>query len=64
MSKNKLLEIMDEKNITYRDLFVRSGIAVSTLNYIANGKTDPKQSTMIAIAKALDMEVIDIFDLE
>ena len=64
MCKNKLLKIMNEKNITYRDLFIRSGISISSLNYIANGKTDPKQSTMIAIAKALDMEVTEVFDLE
>lgn len=63
MCKNKLIKILDERNITYRDLSLWSGISILALNNIANGKTDPKQSTMVAIAKALDMEVINIFDL-
>ena len=62
--KNILSNILYENNITYQELSRRSGISASTLNYIANYITDPRQSTMIAIARALNMEVVEIFNLE
>jgi transcriptional regulator with XRE-family HTH domain len=62
--KNILSNILYENNITYKELSRRSGISASTLNYIANYITDPRQSTMIAIARALNMEVVEIFNLE
>ncbi len=62
--KNILSKILYENNMTYRELSKRSGISVSTLNCIANFATDPRQSTMIAIARALDMEVVEIFNFE
>lgn len=62
--KNILSKILYENNMTYRELSKRSGISVSTLNCIANCVTDPRQTTMIAIAKALNMKVIDVFNLE
>ena len=48
--------------MTYRKLSRLSGISKTSLNDIANFREDPKQSTMIAIARALNMEVVDIFD--
>lgn len=62
--KNILSKVLYENNITYKELSRRSGISASTLNYIANFITDPRQSTMIAIARALNMEVVEIFNLE
>ena len=62
--KNILSKTLYENNITYRELSRRSGVSVSALNSIANYVTDPKQSTMIAIARALNMEVVNIFNLE
>ena len=62
--KNILSKILYEKNMTYKELSRLSGISVSTLNYIANYVTDPRQSTMIAIAHALNMEVVDIFNFD
>lgn len=62
--KNILSKILYENNMTYKELSRRSGISVSTLNYIANYVTDPRQSTMVAIARALNMDVIEIFNLE
>lgn len=59
-----LFQILYEKEITYKELSRLSGISESTLNRIANYMTDPKQSTMIAIARALNMDVVDIFNLE
>ena len=47
--------------MTYRKLSRLSGISKTSLNDIANFREDPKQSTMIAIARALNMDVVDIF---
>ncbi len=64
MCRNNLLKIMKEKNITYRKLHALSGISISTLYHIANQEIDSRQSTMIAIAKALEMDVEDVFYLD
>ena len=47
-----------------RDLARLSGISKSEINKIENFESDPRQSTMIAIARALNMEVIDIFNFK
>jgi transcriptional regulator with XRE-family HTH domain len=62
--RNRLSLILYERNITYRELSRLSGLSISTLNNIANLRSDPKQSTMIAIAHALKMDVTEIFDLD
>ena len=59
-----LSQIMYENNITYRELSKLSGISISALNNIANFEKEPRQSTMIAIARALDMDVVEIFNLD
>ena len=61
---NILSQIMYENNITYRELSKLSGISISALNNIANFEKEPRQSTMIAIARALNMDVVDIFNLD
>ena len=62
--ENMLFQILYEKELTYKELSRLSGISESTLNRIDNYATDPKQSTMIAIARALNMDVTDIFNLD
>ena len=62
--ENMLFQILYEKELTYKELSRLSGISESTLNRIANYATDPKQSTMIAIARALNMDVSDILNLD
>ena len=63
-NSNILSQIMYENNITYRELSKLSGISISALNNIANFEKEPRQSTMIAIARALGMDVVEIFDLD
>ena len=63
-NSNILSQIMYENNITYRELSKLSDISISALNNIANFEKEPRQSTMIAIARALDMDVVEIFDLD
>ena len=55
---------MDNKNLTYRQLSKMTGISWSALHKIANYERSPTQDTMIAIAKGLNMKVVDVFDLE
>ena len=64
MNNNNLSKILYQNKMTYRKLSRLSGISKTSLNDIANFREDPKQSTMIAIARGLNMEVVDIFDLE
>ena len=61
---NNIQQIMDNKNITYRQLSKMTGISWSALHKIANYERSPTQDTMIAIAKGLNMKVVDVFDLE
>lgn len=62
--ENMLFQILYEKELTYKELSRMSGISESSLNRIANYYSDPRQSTMIAIARALNMDVVDIFNLD
>lgn len=65
MYKNNILsEILYKKHMSYRDLSRLSGISKSAINKIVNYEVDPKLSTMVAIARALDMEVNEIFNLD
>lgn len=61
---NNIQQIMDNKNLTYRQLSKMTGISWSALHKIANYERSPTQDTMIAIAKGLNMKVVDVFDLE
>lgn len=62
--KNRLSEILYTNGLTYRDFSRLSGVSKSAINKIANYKTDPRQSTMIAIARALNMEVNEVFNMD
>lgn len=64
MHKNNVLDIMEKRNLSYRKLSQMSGVSYSTIYKIANYHEDPRQSTMIAISRALKLPVTDVFDLE
>ena len=64
MEKNCLQTIMNERNLTYRQLERKTGISRSALQFIANFERSPTQDTMIAIAKGLKMKVTDIFNFD
>lgn len=61
---NILLEILEKRFMSCRDLSKLCGISKSELYKICNFEADPKQSTMVAIARALNMDVTDIFNLD
>ena len=62
-NKNQLQEIMEKKGLSYRELSRITGIGKSTLQRIANFYQSPTQDTMIAIARGLNMDVDEVFNL-
>lgn len=64
MEKNYIARIRGEKGITIGQLVLRTGISKSTLTRIENFETDPKQSQMIKIARALKAPVCEVFELD
>ena len=60
MIKNIVAEIRNKKNITQEELAQKSKISRVALSAIENG-TVPNGDTMLNIAKALNMQVEDIF---
>lgn len=61
----RIAELMDSKGYSSPYEFWLEhgddGISRSNLNYILNGKSDPKISSLRRIAKALDVELEDLF---
>lgn len=64
MEKNYISRIRGEKGITIGQLVLRTGLSKSTLTRIENFETDPKQSQMIKIARALKTPVCEVFELD
>lgn len=62
--RNYLNKIIEERHLSYRQLSRMSGIAYSTIYKIANYNEDPRQTTMIAISRALKLPVNQVFILE
>lgn len=63
MKKNRLQDIMNERQISYGKLSKQTGISKSTIYRISNFYQSPTQEIMIQIARGLNMKVVDIFDL-
>lgn len=64
MEKNRLQEIMYGENLTYRTLSKLSGDSLADIHGVANNVIDPRQSIMIAISRALKMDVTEVFFLD
>lgn len=48
---------MKQNKITYDELSAKSGIPISTINYIFTGRTEnPRTDTMLSIEKALGLD--------
>lgn len=52
----------ESKHVTLEKLESLTGISRSTLNNIENEKVMPDLNQLDAIAKALDMKIIDLFE--
>lgn len=60
---NQLQQIIFDRNISYRGLAKICKVSYSQLQRIANFQTIPTQTTMLAIARGLKMDVDQIFNL-
>ena len=54
-------EIREKKNIRLEDLAKKAGIAKGTLSKIERQEQEPKLSTMILIARALKVEIKELY---
>lgn len=62
-NRHKLIEIMNEKNITMYKLWKLSGVAQSTIsNIINNDGVSPKSDTLTKFAKVLNCSIDEFFD--
>lgn len=50
------------KNMTLKQLEAATGIGKTTLNNIENGLVSPTLVQLEAIARALDVKMVDLFD--
>jgi putative transcriptional regulator len=61
MIKNKLKEILYEKNISQNDLCLQTGLSKGAISNIVNNKQNATLETALDIAKYLNVSVEDIF---
>ncbi len=57
-------EIRRIKNMTLRDLSIKSGISRTEINNIENNLKDPTIRTMCLLSLALDVSLQDLFSIE
>ena len=57
-----LANIMYSKNVSVRQLSVRSGISKSTIDNIMNEVYSPTMENMELLAKALKVRITDLFE--
>lgn len=58
-----LEQVMQEKNLTSRQLQILSGVPSSTISDICNGAM-PKLITLVKIARGLNMDINELFIIE
>lgn len=61
---NCLQTLMKNRNLSYEKLAKMTGISSSTLQRIATFEQSPTQKVMIAIARGLRMDVVEVFNLD
>lgn len=57
-------KIRESKNISQEKLALKAGSYQSTIIRIEKGKANPKLSTLIALAKALDIDLKELTDFK
>lgn len=57
----KLKEVMKQKGITGVELSSTVGVTPASISNIVNGNSFPKPETLLDIAKALDVDVRELF---
>lgn len=59
---NNLVDILDEKGMSQRQLAIDSNISPATISEYINGIRMPSLASAVNIAYALDMEVSELVD--
>lgn len=62
VSKNKVFILMANECINTYDLAKKTNLSLTTLYSTLNNKRQPKPSTVGKIAKALNVEVVEILE--
>lgn len=57
-----LSQIMNERNISFRQLEIMTGISKSNLANIANEEISPRLDTLEMLAAALKCRITDLFE--
>ena len=57
-----LLQIMNERNLTIRQVSVMTGLTRSTISDIISGRSDPRMNTLEQLAIGLKVKITDLFD--
>ena len=60
----RVYEIRRIKNMTLRNLSIKSGISRTEINNIENNLKDPTIRTMCLLSLALDVSLQDLFSIE
>lgn len=58
----KIRELRKKQGLTLIDLAQRSGISKSEISEIETGKRDPRFSTIVNLAEALNVSINDVFE--
>lgn len=59
-----LKELRLKKNMSLRELEIRSGVSKTQLNSIELNEKEPTITTLVRIAKALDVDIKDLYKVE
>lgn len=60
VTASKVRTLRNERGMTRERLAAKTGLAVRTLSEVEAGTVDPRLSTLVAIAAALDLTVNDL----
>jgi transcriptional regulator with XRE-family HTH domain len=59
-----LKELRLKKNMSLRELEMKSGVSKTQLNSIELNEKEPTITTLVRIAKALDVDIKDLYKVE
>lgn len=59
-----LSKIMQDRNLSIRQVSILTGVPRSTLNDIISGRTSPRLDTLEQIARGLKIRISDLYESE
>ena len=62
--ENRLKEVLEEKNMTQKELAIRIGVTEGTISRYVNHKRRISFKNIYIIARCLGIELIELIDLE